>query len=155
MNQEKFDLNIQKKYGVSPSELKDLSVSKIRNLSNVNREKLKEKKKFKVIRNIGSTLSKGASIGAGVAGTINTVFPNIIPVGLSALTTQANVSTFGKVLAYAGAASKPVASISGPAILGVGAGIGAILYGSFKLIKCGYKELRIIEDRKKAKKLYH
>lgn len=154
MNQEKFDLNVQKKYGVNGETLKDLSVSKIKNLRNINKEKLKEDKDFKLIRNISSTLTKGASIGAGVAGTINTAFPNIIPVAMSAFTTQSNMSTFGKILAYAGAASKPVATISGPTIIGIGAGIGAIIYGSYKLIKTGYNHLCVVNDKRTANKLY-
>ena len=153
MNQEKFEKKIQKRYGVDTETLKDLNLSKIKSLENINTSKLKETKKFKVFRNIGNTLVKGGTMGAGVAGAINTAFPNIIPVAMSALTTSSNMSTIGKALGYIGAASKPVAIVSGPTIIGVGAGIGAILYGSFKLIKSGYKKLRIINDRNKAKRL--
>lgn len=154
MDQKKFDAKVQKKYGVDTETLKDLNLSYIKKLKNVNKTKLSEEKKFKTVRNISSTLTKGAGIGAGIAGTINTAFPNIIPVALSAFTASSELSTFGKIAAFVGAASKPVATISGPTIIGIGSGVGAVLYGSYKLIKKGYNELCIVHDRSKAKKLY-
>lgn len=153
MNQDKFEKKLYKKYGTSKEELKDLNVSKIKNLQVLNAKKIKETKKFKFIRNIGNTLIKGGTIGAGVAGTINTVFPNIIPVTLSAITSYSEISNFGKLASYIGAASKPIAMISGPTIIGIGAGLGAVLYGGFKLVKNGVNKLSIISDRNKAKRL--
>lgn len=153
MNKEKFEKKIEKKYGTSLDEIKNMSVSSVKSLEKVNMTKLKDTKKCKLVRNIGNTLVKGASIGMGVSGTINTAFPNIIPVAMSALTAKSNVNTAYKILSYVGAASKPVASISGPVVIGVGAGIGAIVYGTYTLIKNGVKHLQIKKDINNAKKL--
>jgi len=149
----KFDAKLQKRYGIPKEELKDLSLSKIRSLSNVNKTALKETRNFKIFRGIGSTLVKGASLGAGVSGTINTIFPNIVPVVSSALTTSSDLPVIGKTLSYALAASKPIDLVSGYIIIGIGAGIGAILYGSYSLVKYRTKNIMIYHDRKKARKL--
>lgn len=154
MNTEKFEKKIEKKYGVTPYELKDLKISKIKKLQNINKTKLKEEKKFKVIRSITSTITKGAAKGAAVAGTIDTLFPNIIPVIQSAITTTSKIGTVEKSLSYILASSKAVATISGWGVIGIGAGCGTVLYGSYKLIKSACKQIKIINDKHKAKKLY-
>lgn len=148
-----FDNKINKRYGISKEELKDLPLSKIKSLSNINKEALKETRNFKVFRNIGSTLVRGASLGAGVSGTINTIFPNIVPVIASAITTNSDLNNFGKGISYILAASKPVDVISGYSIIGIGAGIGAIIYSGYTLVKSGSKKIIAINDRSKARKL--
>ena len=85
MNEAKFEEKIQKVYGLDKEELADSSVSKIKSLENINKSILEENKKFKVVRNIGNTLVKGGTYGAGIAGTVNTIFPNIVPVVVSSL----------------------------------------------------------------------
>ena len=153
MNEAKFEEKIQKVYGLDKEELADSSVSKIKSLENINKSILEENKKFKVVRNIGNTLVKGATYGAGIAGTVNTIFPNIVPVVASSLTTASSISTASKAASLLAAASKPVAIISGPMVIGVGAACGAILYGGYKLVKSAIKGLVIMNYRKKAKTL--
>lgn len=153
MNEAKFENRIQKVYGLSKKELANSSVSKIKSLKNINKSILKENKKFKVVRNIGNTLVKGGSCGAGIAGTINTIFPNLVPVLASSFTTASNMSTVSKAVGLFAAASKPVAVVSGPVVIGIGAVCGAILYSGYKLVKSGIKGLVIMNDRKKAKTL--
>jgi len=153
VKRKKFDNKINKRYGISKEELKDLPLSKIKSLGNINKEALKETRNFKVFRGIGSTLVRGASLGAGVSGTINTIFPNIVPVIASALTTNSDLNNFGKGISYILAASKPVDVISGYSIIGIGAGIGAIIYSGYTLVKSGSKKIIAINDRSKARKL--
>jgi len=152
VKRKKFDNKINKRYGISKEELKDLPLSKIKSLGNINKEALKEARNFKVFRNIGGTLVRGASLGAGVSGTINTIFPNIVPVIASALTTNSDLNNFGKGISYILAASKPVDVISGYSIIGIGAGIGAIIYSGYTLVKSGSKKIIAINDRSKARK---
>ena len=153
MNETKFEKRIQKFYGLDKQELANSSVSKIKSLKNINKSILKENKKFKVVRSIGNTLVKGGSCGAGIAGTVNTIFPNLVPVLASSLTTASNISTASKVAGLFAAASKPVAIISGPMVIGIGAACGAILYSGYRLVKSAIKGLVIMNDRKKAKTL--
>lgn len=153
MNEAKFENRIQKVYGLSKKELANSSVSKIKSLKNINKSILRENKKFKVVRNIGNTLVKGGSCGAGIAGTINTIFPNLVPVLASSFTTASNMNTVSKAAGLLAAASKPVAVVSGPVVIGIGAACGAILYSGYKLVKNAIKGLVIMNDRKKAKTL--
>lgn len=148
-----FDSKINKRYGIPKEELKDLSLSKIKSLRNINKNALKEAKNFKVIRGLSNTIIKGASLGAGISGTINTMFPNIVPVIASALTTNSDLNNFGKGISYILAASKPVDVISGYSIIGIGAGIGAIVYSGYTLIKSGSQKIIDINNRNKSKKL--
>ena len=63
------------KYGVKSSEIGDLSLSKIRELKfHKNVDKILNDK-FKCVKKPVSVLVKGGSLGAGVAGAVNTVFP--------------------------------------------------------------------------------
>ena len=64
MNKEKVEKRLIKRYGVNPNEIKDLSITKIKNLKNINKEKLKQEDKFKVVKKPIGALIKGASIGA-------------------------------------------------------------------------------------------
>ena len=80
MKQEKYEQKIKMKYGVTKEELKDLSISKIKNLKVKEKNLQKENSKFKLVRKPIKTIVKGATIGASFAGVVNTVFPNLVPV---------------------------------------------------------------------------
>lgn len=155
IDNDKFKEKIQNKYGerMTAQTLAAKPISEIKIIRNVNKKALSETKKFKTFRRMGSTIAKGASIGAGVSGTINTLFPNVVPVIASAITAQSKLSGVEKTLSYALAASKPVDLISGYGIIGIGAGIGVLLYGGYRLIKCGAQRIAIAHDKGQAKKL--
>lgn len=153
MNMDKFEKKIEKKYGVKSEVLKDLSIRKIKNLKNINTTKLKEQQKFKFIRKPIATIIKGASIGTGVAGCINTIFPNLIPVIGTYVVTSSKIPNKYKLTILTTLASLPVDLSQGYIILGVGATIGAVLYSGYSLVKTSTKNLKIISDRSKAKKI--
>ena len=153
MNKEKVEKRLIKRYGVNPNEIKDLSITKIKNLKNINKEKLKQEDKFKVVKKPIGALIKGASIGASVAGCVNTAFPNLVPVVGTYLTTTSNFSNLEKTLGITLLASKPIDIVSGYGVIGIGASVGALLYSGYSLIKLGTNNLKIINDRNKAKKL--
>ena len=134
MDNEKFEKKVAKKYGVNSSELKSLSLKQIKNLQINKKRTLQDNEKFKLIKRPIKTVVKGASLGASVAGVVNTIFPNLIP-----------VLTF--------LASLPVDLASGYTVLGIGAGIGSLAYSGYKLVKIATNNLKVISDRGKAKKL--
>ena len=153
MKAEKYEQKIKKKYGVTKEELKDLSISKIKNLK-VNEKNLqKENSKFKLVRKPIKTIVKGATIGASVAGVVNTVFPNLVPVLGTHLNALSNNSNTSKIFNDLLLSSAPVDIISGYGIIGLGGAIGVLSYSTYKLIKITTNNLSIISDRKKAKKL--
>ncbi len=77
MNQKKFSKKIEKKYGVSESELANLSLSKIKNLK-FNEEKLRQKNLLNVVKKPVNVITKGANIGTAVG----TKFAGIIKYGI-------------------------------------------------------------------------
>ena len=147
----KFDTKIKNKYGTSKEELKNLSFKEVRNLKNINQIALMENDKFKLIKKPMKVLIKGASLGAGVFGTLDTIFPNIIPVLGSMVVSNSNTSTINKALSFSLMASHPVDIISGPVVIGIGAALGALTYSSYSLVKTGINNLKIRNDIKKAK----
>ena len=86
MNEEKFNKKIESKYGVSATDIENLSVSKIKELKFYKDVEKKFNDKFKVIKTPVAVLVKGGTLGAGVAGAVNTAFPNLVPVIGSAFT---------------------------------------------------------------------
>ncbi len=152
MNQENFSKKIEKKYGVSESELANLSISKIKNLK-INEKRLRqEKSKLEVIKKPIKGIMKGAGIGASVAGIVNTVFPNLVPVVATHINATSNAPTWQKFLNNALFASKPVDIVSGHGVIGIGAGIGILAYSGYKLIKNITNTISIANDRRKAGK---
>ena len=78
---------------------------------------------------------KGAGTGLGIAGTINTAFPALIPTFAGMITGASDLSTIQKIGIGLGLASNPAVQVSGLAILGTGALIGAVLGGSYSLVR--------------------
>lgn len=153
MKEEKFVKKVKRKYGVKEDELANLSLARIRNLK-VNEKKIRqEKSKLKVVKKPVGRIIKGASIGASVAGIVNTAFPNLVPVIGAHLNALSNASTTKKIFGDIILASKPVDIISGYGIIGIGAGIGILAYSGYKLIKGISSTISIANDRHKAKKL--
>ena len=153
MDKEKFSMKIEKKYGTNEEELANLSISRIKKLR-INEKLLKKQKaKFKIIRKPLGFIAKGASIGAGVAGVVNTAFPNLIPVIGTHLNAISNTSTAKKIIGDVLLASKPIDLISGYGVIGIGAGIGILAYSGYKLIKGIVSNISIANDRHKAIKL--
>lgn len=153
MNQEKFKKKIQKRYGVNEEELSNFSISKIRKLK-VNEKALKKQNaKFKIVKKPLGVIAKGASIGASVAGIVNTALPNLVPVIGTHLNAIRDTSNTNKILGDILLASKPVDVISGYGVIGIGAGIGVLAYSGYKLIKGISSTISIASDRHKAKKL--
>lgn len=153
MNQEKFEKKIQKKYGIKEDELSNLSISRIRKLKLNEKALKKQNAKFKVVKKPLGVIAKGASIGASVAGIVNTALPNLIPVIGAHLNAISNSSTTKKIFGDILLASKPVDLISGYGVIGIGAGIGVLAYSGYKLIKGISSTMSIASDRHKAKKL--
>lgn len=79
--------------------------------------------------------AKGIAKGAGLAGAINTAFPNLVPVISSMLIGGSSMSGWAKAGFAIGLASNPVAQISGWGVLAIGAAAGAVLGGTISLIK--------------------
>ena len=153
MNKEKFENKLQSKYGVSGWELENLSVSKIKNLKIQNQEKLKGNSKFRIIKKPLGVILKGAAIGTSIAGGVNTIFPNLIPVSLTYLITSSRVPNSLKLGILTFLASKPVDSIDGYLILSIGAVAGSFIYSGYVLVKNTTSNLKILHDKKLAKKL--
>ena len=78
---------------------------------------------------------KGAAKGAGVAGTVNTLFPALIPTFAAMITGASDMSLISKIAIGAGLASAPAVQISGLGIIGIGAAAGAVLGGAISLVK--------------------
>lgn len=153
MDCDKVTKKIYEKYGVGPSDISNLSVSKIKKLK-YNSDLLKrESDKFAIVKKPVSTIVKGGSLGAGLAGSINTIFPNIVPVLGSAFTSTKEMSPVEKALGLTLFASKSVDVISGPVIIGIGAISGALLYSGYKLAKNGIEHLLIAKDVSDAQKI--
>lgn len=153
MNKEKVEKKINKKYGVNSLEIKDLKLKQIKDLRVKNIEKLKQTKKYKFIKRPLGTIVKGASIGTGVAGFVNTVFPDLVPVLGTYITTSSNLSNEFKLGALTFLSSYPASLSKSYLVLGVGASLGAVLYTGYKLVKVSSSNLKMINDRSKAKKL--
>lgn len=150
MNVEKME----KKYGVSLIELKDLNASKIKQLKNINELKLKETKKFKLVSSGIKTIVKGASIGIGASGTINTIFPNVFPMLITLYIGKSNLSILSQLTTTFVLSTSPVQNISGIMVTGIGAISGASVYTTYKLIKCGLETLEMKNDLKRIKKMF-
>ena len=153
MNKEKFEKKVIKKYGVESLELKDLPISKIKDLRVKNIEKIKKSKKFKFIRKPIGTIVKGVSLGCGVAGCVDTIFPDLVPVVGTYITTTSHLSNEFKLGILTFLASLPANISSSYIVLGIGASLGAVLYSGYKIIKTTSNNLKIVTDRSKAKKL--
>lgn len=119
MNREKFENKLQNKYGVSGYELENLSVSKIKNLKIKKQEKLKENSKFRIIKKPLDVILKGAFIGTSIAGGVNTIFPNLVPVSLTYLITSSRVPNNLKLGTLTILTSKPVDLTDGYIILSI------------------------------------
>ena len=78
---------------------------------------------------------KGAAKGAGVAGTVNTLFPALIPTFAAMITGASEMSLGSKIAIGFGLASSPAVQISGLGIIGIGAAAGAVLGGAVSLVK--------------------
>lgn len=153
MNKEKVEKKISKKYGVNSIEIKDLKIKQIKDLRIKNLEKLKQTKKYKFIKKPIGTIVKGASIGTGVAGFVNTVFPDLVPVIGTYITTTTHLSPEFKLGILSFLSSYPASLSKSYLVLGVGAGLGAVLYSGYNLVKITSSNLKMINDRSKAKKL--
>lgn len=97
-------------------------------------------KLMKIPGNAIGTLTKGAAYGIGVAGTINTIAPGLYSTALGYLAGSGIVSQNTLVnlgLVSAGIFSQPV--VSAGAIVAVGAAVGAVTYGTGKLVLSGIK----------------
>lgn len=147
----KFDKKIKKNYNIDKEELQHLSLFQAKNLKNVNRISLEENDKFKLIKKPMKVILKGSSIGAGLSGILDTIFPNIIPVLGSIVISNTNTSSINKALSFSLMASKPVDILSGKVVIGIGAILGALTYSSYSLVKTGISNLKIKNDIKKAK----
>ena len=88
----------------------------------------------RIPQSLVGTLTKGASIGAGVAGVVNTIAPNLFPAAASFFAGASELNAVQKGLIFIGAAVAPE-PISKGAIIGIGAAAGAIIYGAGKLVK--------------------
>ena len=137
--------------GKTPEELRDVVESLDRRQQKIIREGVGEYKKTydkaideyqkgstsglkRIPQAIVGTLTKGASIGMGVAGVVNTLAPNLFPAATSFFAGASEMSAFQKGLMFIGAAVAPE-PISKGAIIGIGAAAGAVIYGSGKLVK--------------------
>lgn len=153
MNKKKFETKLQSKYGVSGYELENLSVSKIKNLKIQNQEKLKKNSKLRIIKKPLGVMLKGATIGTSIAGCVNTIFPNLVPVSLTYLITSSRIPNNLKLGILTILASKPVDLTDGYLILSIGATTGSLLYSGYILVKNTTSNLKILHDKKLAKKL--
>lgn len=142
---------IQKRYGMSVDEFKNADVETIKSLKITNAAKKKELAKSKLIKKPIGIITKGASIGAGVAGAVNTAFPNLIPTIGGYITGSKAQNALESVVGILGFASKPVEVISGPTVLGIGAACGAVLYGGYRLVKACVNNAMIANDKKKVR----
>lgn len=89
-----------------------------------------------------ATISKGAGIGLGAAGAVNTLLPNLFntTLGFIAGAGAAKQSTYGTLATFfAGAAAPP--RISAGVILAVGAAAGAVTYTAGKVVVKGIKAI--------------
>ena len=154
MKKKSFEEKVQSKYGVSADQIGNLSTSRLKELQLHNGVEKKLNDKFSIVKKPIATIIKGGTLGAGVAGAINTAFPNIVPVVGSAFTEASQLEGWQKLLSYGSLASKPIDVISGPAIIGIGAAAGAVLYVGYTVVKNSAKYISIANDRNKAKKLY-
>ena len=153
MKKKSFDEKVKDKYGLGPSEISTLSTSRLKELKLHNKVEKKLGDKFKLVKKPIATITKGGMLGAGVAGAIDTAFPNIIPVVGSALTQASEMTAIEKALSFTALASKPTEVISGLTIVGAGAVVGAVLYTGYTIVKSGAEHFAIVNDRNKAKKL--
>lgn len=154
MNQEKIENKLNKKYGVSSEEIKDLSIGEIKNLKNINSKVIKKIDKFKFLKKEPfKTIKQGALIGASVAGGVNTIFPDLIQSFSSLLVGRSKLNLGEQILAAAAIASKPIDILSGYAIIGIGASVGIVLNTGYKLIKNTTQALIISKDRNDARKI--
>lgn len=169
MNREKFENKIDKRYGVTSSELADKTVKEAKELKEIKRSEKKAEKKgisnLKVSDNIkknklGKYVLKtfsGASTGIAIAEGINYWFPALVPSITSYYTglQAAKMSAWEQALIVLGAASKPAVEISHLTIVGVGALVGALLYNGYALVKKGINHHSIKSDINTSRKLHH
>jgi len=153
MKKKSFEEKVQSKYGVGPEKIGDLSISKLKELKLHNNVEKKLGDKFKLVKKPIAVVAKGGTLGAGVAGAVNTAFPNIIPVIGSAFTEASQMTGLQKILSYGALASQPADVLSGAAIVGIGAVVGAVVYTGYTIVKTGANHVAIANDRNKAKKL--
>lgn len=87
---------------------------------------------------------KGAGTGLGVAGTINTAFPALVPTFAGMVTGASELSLIEKIGIGLGVASNPAVQISGLTILGIGAIAGALIGGTVSLVRTAVHNGRTI-----------
>ncbi len=95
-------------------------------------------KQYSVAKEMSKHFLSGAAKGAGIAGAINTAFPALVPTFGGMLVGASDISTIGKIGIGLGLASSPAVQISGLGILGIGAGVGALVgltVGAVKSVK--------------------
>lgn len=100
----------------------------------------------KIPKTIVGTLVKGGSKGAGIAGIVNTIAPNLFPVAVSFFAGASKINPLQKTITLLGASIAPE-PISKGAILGIGATVGAITYGTGKAVKGIYKKIKQDKER--------
>ena len=94
---------------------------------------------------------KGAAKGVGIAGTINTAFPALVPTISSMIAGASNMSIWSKIGFSLTMASSPAVQISGLGVLAIGAGVGALVGGTVSLIK-GAKYKRMAKNLEEGAK---
>lgn len=104
-------------------------------IKNLKTGNIDTKKQYSLVKKSLTGLVKGAGTGLGIAGTINTAFPALIPTFAGMITGASDLSTIQKIGIGLGLASNPAVQVSGLAILGTGALIGAVLGGSYSLVR--------------------
>lgn len=154
MNKEKFEKKVNKKYGVNSEELKDLTCSGIKNLKVENIENFKKTKRYKLIRKPLGTIAKGITSGCGIAGVVNTVVPDLVPVLGTYLTSTSKLDVKTKFAIASFLASLPSNFAKKYLVLLLGGALGGVLYPTFKLVKNTSSNLKIISDRNKAKRIH-
>ena len=111
-----------------------------------------EDKNYSVTKKGIAGFLKGAAKGAGVAGTVNTLFPALIPTFAAMITGASEMSLGSKIAIGFGLASSPAVQISGLGIIGIGAAAGAVLGGTISLIKnARYKHAMKAESSSKTR----
>lgn len=145
----KLEEKIKNKYGITKKELENLSIKDAIKLKHINETKLRDENKFKLVR---STITKGAISGVFITDYFNKCFPNFIPTAIAMFSNTKELNTLEKLANTFLLSSRPIETVSQLTITSIGAGLGVLTYGSYKLIKNKIEKVIVEKDIKKIKK---
>lgn len=148
-NNESLSLELGKKV-----KLRDLQINELSNEEKIAILRLRDGKRHPFVgffKKSLRTIVKGASIGSGVAGVVNTILPNLAPTIAAYITATSGMGAAKTGIALLATAATPIV-VHHSVILGVGAIAGLAIYLPIKMLS-GMTDKFLLQRKNKTIKI--